>query len=372
MPIELASNSALVDHHCHGLVDEVLNRSRFAALLSEGGVAMHAQIDPADTPVGLAVRSLCAPVLDLEPHVPFDIYLARRNELTDANQRLLRAARSQRLLIDTGYHSSSVLGLPAMAELGGVPTAEIVRVESVAEQVHAEYGSADFVDAFHHELRQRLSGAVALKSIVAYRAGFDLDPRLPIGIDTKSALSNWRPGQRLHDPILLRHCLHVAIELAADEDKPLQLHTGFGDTDIEMWRSDPTRFSSWLRQAPSAARFCFLHCWPFHRQAAYLAAVFPSVYFDTGELNNHAALGYGTILAEAMEVAPFAKMLYSSDAFALAELYLIAAARFRQALSEVLMEWWRRGLCSPQDAVRIVHMVSAANARQLYRLPTDD
>ena len=372
MPTELASNLEFVDQHCHGVVDEVLNRSRFAALLSEGGVAMHAEIDPAETPVGLAVRSLCAPLLDLDPHVPFDTYLSRRNQLADANQRLLRGAHNRCLLIDTGYTAAPVLDPPAMSELGAIPTAEIVRIESVAEEVHNRFGPADFVEAFPQELRRRLIDAVALKSIVAYRAGFDLDPRTPIGMDVRNALGAWRSGHRLDDPILLRHCLHVAIEMAADEDKPLQLHTGFGDADIEMWRSDPTRFTPWLHQAPSATRFCFLHCWPFHRQAAFLAAVFPSVYFDTGELDTHAALGYRSILAEAMEVAPFGKLLYSSDAFALAELYLIASVQFRQALSDVLMGWWRRGLCTPQDAIRIVDMIGSTNARQLYRLPADD
>lgn len=372
MPTDLASGVALVDHHCHGLADQVLDRSRFATLLCEGGAAMHATIDPADTPLGLAVRSLCAPILDLEPLVPFDTYLARRNELPDVNARLVLAGHYDHLLIDTGYQVGGVLDLESMAALEVGEVREIVRVESVAESVHARFGPSDFIEAFAHELRSRLVSAVALKSIVAYRAGFDLDPSRPIGMDLARALGRWRAGKRLDDAVLLRHCLHVAIELAAEEGKPLQLHAGFGDNDLELWRADPTRFTPWLRQAPSAARFCFLHCWPYHREAAYLAAVFPSVYFDTGEVDTHGALGYGRILAEAMEVAPFGKLLFSSDAYALAELYLIASTQFRSALTQILMGWWRDGHCTFADAVRIVDQIASSNARQLYGLPSAD
>ena len=37
-----------------------------------------------------------------------------------------------------------------------------------------------------------------------------------------------------------------------------------------------------------------------------------------------------------MELAPFGKLLYSSDAFGLPELYLLGAHTFRVALAEVL------------------------------------
>lgn len=369
MPTEFTSNVKLIDHHCHGIVTGPLDRSRFAALLSEGGASMHAEIDPADTPLGLAVRALCAPVLDLEPHVPFDAYLTRRNELGDANERLLAAANLQHLLLDTGYGHADVLDPRGMSRLNSFAVDEIVRIETVAEAMFAQYGTIDFVEAFGDELRHRAKTAVGLKSIVAYRAGFDLDPEPPNAMDLRRGLASWRPGQRLENDTVLRHCLHVGIELAADEALPLQLHTGFGDTDIDLWRSDPTRFTPWLRAAPSATRFCFLHCWPYHREAAFLAAVFPSVYFDTGEVNTHGALGYDTILAESMEVAPFGKLLYSSDAFALAELFLIASIEFRHALNRILTGWWRNGRCSPADAARITEMVAVGNARRLYHIP---
>jgi len=209
---------------------------------------------------------------------------------------------------------------------------------------------------------------VGLKSIIAYRAGLDIDPDRPSEESVSGALAGWTPGSRLEDVVLLRHCLWVGLGVAEDFGIPLQLHSGFGDRDLELWRADPTRFTPWLRRIPRSVNICFLHCWPYHRQAAYLAAVYPNVYIDTGEVNTHAALGYDRILAETLEVAPFEKVLYSSDAFGLPELYYVGSMRFRSALGSLLEDWQRRGFCSLSYAVEIATAIGRSNAEKLYRL----
>ncbi len=70
-----------------------------------------------------------------------------------------------------------------------------------------------------------------------------------------------------------------------------------------------------------------LHCYPYHRQAACLANVFPHVYLDVGEALNHVGASSAAVLAEALEVAPFHKQLYSSDAYGLAELHYLGRGR---------------------------------------------
>jgi len=272
------------------------------------------------------------------------------------------------LLIDTGHLSGEVLTPAAMKKAGDFETHEVVRIEAVAEEVFASVGGEGFIDEFARRLANRAGGAVGLKSIIAYRAGLDIDPDRPSVEAVSAALAGWSPGSRLEDVVLLRHCLWVGVEVAEDLGIPLQLHSGFGDRDLELWRADPTRFTPWLRRIPSSVNVCFLHCWPYHRQAAYLAAVYPNVYIDTGEVNTHAALGYDRILAETLEVAPFEKVLYSSDAFGLPELYYIGSMRFRSALSSLLEDWRRRGFCSLSDAVEIASAIGRSNAERLYRL----
>jgi predicted TIM-barrel fold metal-dependent hydrolase len=56
-----------------------------------------------------------------------------------------------------------------------------------------------------------------------------------------------------------------------------------------------------------------LHCYPYRRQAGYLAQVYPHVRFDTGSAVSHSGLGSLQLVRESLEVAPFDKVLFSTD-----------------------------------------------------------
>jgi hypothetical protein len=170
----------------------------------------------------------------------------------------------------------------------------------------------------------------------------------------------------LIDPVLLRHVLWCGV----DTGLPLQLHTGFGDPDEDLHRADPALLAGFCRAtAESGTPLVLLHCYPYHRQAAWLAHVFEHVYFDVGLASTFVGPSRaGTLLAEALELAPFGKLLYSSDAYGLPELYAVAAVAFRRALAEVLDGWVTDQAATEQDAHRIARMLAADNARRLYQL----
>jgi predicted TIM-barrel fold metal-dependent hydrolase len=154
---------------------------------------------------------------------------------------------------------------------------------------------------------------------------------------------------------------------AIDLGLPIQFHIGYGDADIRMHRVDPSLLTDWLHL--HRVPVLLLHTWPYHRQAGYLASVHPHVHHDVGLiLHNVGRVRGAAVLAEAMEVAPFSKLLYSSDAYGLAELYLLAAAGFRAALGQVLAERVDAGEWSGADASRVAELVVAGNARRVYHL----
>ena len=71
----------LIDHHCHGLVLDDLDRPAFEALMNEGAAPSPLGTTFFDSMLGLAVRQWCAPVLGLEPHALAEDYLIRRRQL---------------------------------------------------------------------------------------------------------------------------------------------------------------------------------------------------------------------------------------------------------------------------------------------------
>ncbi len=74
------------------------------------------------------------------------------------------------------------------------------------------------------------------------------------------------------------------------------------------------------------------------------------------------------MLRETLEIAPFGKLLFSTDAYGLAELYLLGAVLFRRALEAVLGDLVEAGDASGADALRIADLVARENARRVYGL----
>lgn len=365
----------LIDHHGHGIIGTPVDRSTFEALITEGFAPAPPGTSHVDSPIGLAIRRWCAPQLDLPSMAPVETYLERRRQLgpEEVNRRLLRAAGLGALLLDSGYRPDGAADPAAMEELTGAPIFEIVRLEAVAETVAAsEVAASGYPDAFRRALDERAHSAVGLKTVVAYRGGFGFDPEPPGDRAVVEAAGRWlrEPGpRRLEDPILLRFGIWTGAELARERSMPLQVHAGWGDPDLTLHLANPSLLTDLVKRlGPMGVNVVFLHCYPYHREAAYLASVLPNVYFDVGQTLTYTGASATRILAEALELAPFAKQLYSSDAFGLAELYLLGAVAFRRGLGRILAGWVEAGNCSPDDAERIARMIAVGNAERIYPL----
>jgi predicted TIM-barrel fold metal-dependent hydrolase len=365
----------LIDHHCHGVVKTDLDMARFERLLSESSDPEPPGTSRFDSPLGLAVRRWCAPVLGLEPFVSPEDYVARRTALgtEEVARSLLREAGLGALLIDTGYRSDEVLDLLAMGAVAAVPVHEIVRLEAVAERVAASGVDASrYPDAYRDALEDASREAVGLKTIVAYRGGFAFDPEPPDDAEVVRAagpfLATAASGRpRLADPVLLRFGIWSGAQLARERGLPVQFHTGWGDADLDLHRTNPTLLTQLIRELDRlGVNLVFLHCYPFHRDAAYLASVYGNVYFDVGSALHYHGPSSTRLLAEAMEVAPFSKLLYSSDAFGLAEQYYLGAVLFRLALSKTLEGWIAADHCDTATAARVAEAIARGNARRIY------
>jgi uncharacterized protein len=397
---------ALVDHHVHQALGSDLPRAGFEGQITESDRPAPPGTTQFDSQLGFAIRRWCAPVLGLAPSAPAEEYLARRAELGPgrATEMLLRAAGFACLLIDTGYALDGMLSLPEMAAAAGARAAEIVRLEQVAEQVitAGDGTAAGFARRYREALAARTTDAPGVKSIMAYRHGLDFDPDPPEPAAVTEAAGRWlreietgavlargddppeppagsrprssvtgpwpvpaREPVRVTDPVLLRHVLWAGV----DRGLPVQFHTGFGDPDCDLRRSDPLWLRGFLERCePRGVPVMLLHCYPFHRHAAALAQAYPHVYLDVGMTLHYVGARAAAVLAETLELAPFAKVLFSSDAAGPAELHYLGALLWRRATAATLGGWVESGEWSAADAVRVAGMMAAENSRRVYRL----
>lgn len=236
--------------------------------------------------------------------------------------RLLRATGTELLFLDDGFPAEGEgFGWQVMGELAGCRTRPVLRIES-RSRPEVDVASA------------RTNGFVALKTIVAYRGGLRLGDDHPL----------WgvlRANEETEEPL------------------PVQVHCGFGDSDLLLPHSDP----GWLKPVFEAfpdTRFVLLHCYPFVREAGWLAHVYANVWLDLSLTIPYAARPAEHV-REALELAPVSKLLYASDAARAPELYFLAARWWREALAEALPE-----LLPADEAEEAGRAILRENALRLY------
>ncbi|MBV8180519.1 MAG: amidohydrolase family protein, partial [Mycobacterium sp.] len=288
----------------------------------------------------------------------------RRCHLTEAElaRTFLRAAGVSDWLVDTGY-AEGVADVAQVAEWSAGRAHQVVRLEQVAEQ--AAQAPGDYASAFEEILCRRAATAVGTKSILAYRGGFDGDLAEPSAAEVAEAAARWRDsgGVRLEDRVLLRFGLHQALRVG----KPLQFHVGFGDRDCDLHKTNPLYLLDFLRQSGDTP-IVLLHCYPYEREAGYLAQAFNNVYLDGGLSINHLGARSPAFIARLLELAPFRKIVYSSDAFGPVELHYLGTRLWRNGIHLVLSGFVNDGDWSEADAVRVVDLIARDNAARIYQL----
>jgi hypothetical protein len=377
--LPFVAEQQLVDHHCHGVLR---GGGDLAGLLNEAdGDAVAAGL-PFDSLAGLAFRRWCPPLLGLPPHADIATYAERRAALSgdEVNHAFLGASGLSTLCVDTGYTPADLLSPVETARPAGAEAFEIVRLEQVAEALAGTgVRAAEFPDAYRAALGHRVarpsSGVrvAGFKSIAAYRVGLALDGRRPGDSEVAAAVSRWLGGAgdasgrqpRLADEVLHR----FFVWCGADLGLPIQFHVGYGDRDIDLHQCNPLLLTGLLRALePTGAPVMLLHNYPYHREAGYLAQVFPLVYADLGLATHNVGAQATALLGEALELVPLRKFLFSSDAFGLPELYYLGSTLFRRALSAFLTSRLAADDMSYPDAERVTRLVGAENARRAYRL----
>jgi hypothetical protein len=345
---EVLNGVALVDHHAHGLLREPPRTlDEFRGLFSESP-------DPRQWPhvaTGVTYRRAIALLSSHLGCGSGEEAVYERRLATDPRDYaagLLRSTGTEMLLLDDGYPPPELgTSCEELGAIAGCSALPVMRIERLGEQVGPEN-----LDAIRKAIAgARDAGYVALKTIAAYRGGLDLD----------APQTSVRGGRLEGAP--LRAVLMAALMAneSTGEPLPVQVHTGFGDSDLSLPSARPGLLKPLIERF-RATNFVLLHCYPFVREAGWLAHVYGNVFFDVSLTIPHVARP-AVALAEALELAPVSKLLYASDAARTPELYLLAATWWRDALAQVLPE------LLPSEAVEeAARMILRENALRVYGL----
>lgn len=362
----------LIDHHCHAIVGPTRQGDveGFLRCQTEAG-ADYPLRDIRQRPLDSVMRRLV--------HETTGKSVETDPELRDVLQgldypgycrRLFSSGRYRTLLVDTGYAPSGAWELESMAEATDTAIVPVFRLETEAESLARQYPQfLAWRDAWHTRLTQIQRPTWAgVKSIAAYRSGLSLHP-----VDeavAAQAFEDWiRRGGRLSHPTLVSYVVWSTAEHLIKSRIPVQFHVGYGDRDADLRTANPLHMREFLEEfSPKGLQVVLLHTYPYHREAGYLASVYPGVSMDVSLIIPHGVTGAARVLAEALDLAPMSRVLYASDAHTRPELFGVAASVWREALGRYLTEAIHHHFISPQKALGWAQMILADNAREVYSL----
>lgn len=366
----------IVDNHCHSLLRlQPLDDDAFRMHLTE---SYYPEIARDDVPHSLfyqwTLREL-AGLLDCEP-TPEAVHAARRERgLEWLTREIVQRGNFKTWLIDTGYGAGTTFSLDELRGLAPCRIEEVIRLEPLIERLIVESSGFDgFLDAYRAAISDlRARGIVGLKSVIAYRSGLQLEP---VDRDTAAwAFATVHEGAkrdgklRIESKPLLDHLVLIAVEEAARQRVPVQFHTGLGDPDLDLTKVDPAALRVIFADRFRAAPIVLLHTgYPYVRSLAYLAAMFPNVYADMGEAVLFAAGEATEIFRELLGLAPASKLLFSTDASLVPELYWVGARIGRRALGRVLDEHIADGAIDERIALDWADRILWRNSERVYGL----
>ncbi|WP_283590625.1 amidohydrolase family protein [Ligilactobacillus saerimneri] len=325
----------LVDHHCHYLIKNVANRDERLARVSTEADDEYPLFDIKNR---LAYWEFKAEAQKFGS--PAIVPWANDAEYSAYNQRLFSHYHFKRLFIDVGFvPDDAILSLEQTAAMTQTEVAPILRLETTAEKIMTT--SATF-DEWWQKLQAAVKNAkqqgyVGFKSIAAYRFGLKLTD--VSRADAQAAFTRWKNSgvTRLTSSTVISYLVWNLSPLITATKLPLQFHVGYGDADTDMYQGNPLLMRDFLNEwSHQGLKVVLLHCYPYHREAGYLASVFPNLYFDISLIDNLGPSAMERVLDEALELAPYSRFLFASDASTYGEMYAVAAHRFKRALTRHL------------------------------------
>jgi hypothetical protein len=282
--------------------------------------------------------------------------------------RLFEDAAIDTLLVDEGGSRPRI----TLDELGSIAPVRLRRVARTDNFIRDLLPEADSWDDFLQRYDQALEaaiadGAIAFKSVIAYRTGLDVQP-LPEG-DARRNFEATRTDVELAQKPFRDFLLCRTMDLARERNLWIHIHAAVGDPDIVYQRANPALLYPLLHSERFRAnRVVLVHGgWPWVGEAAAMVAILPNVYLDVSEGTIFGMPNMRQRIYEALEACPYSKILYGADG-SLPEAVWIVAKRYKAVLARVLEELIAEGFCPRREAYHVARSILSDNAVRMYGL----
>ncbi len=231
------SKFPIIDHHAHNLLKpEVAENYPYTTFFTE---AYDPKIIKNHVEHTIfyqrSIRDI-AQLLNCEATEESIIQTRQKLGLENLTKLCCNAANISAIFLDDGFLPEQVLPWQWHQQFTSIK--RVLRIEYLAETlIKQENKFEDFLARFCSTIESPPSEVIALKSIIAYRTGLNIE-FTPVEVAQSSfkkiKQQNQNNSLRLSDKPLLDFLLIQALEIAAKQQIPIQFHTGFGYPDLDL------------------------------------------------------------------------------------------------------------------------------------------
>ncbi len=247
-------------------------------------------------------------------------------------------------------------------------------LESLGDETETRiHNLDDLVNSLEQRFQDCLDdGMVGVKIGLAYSRilRFDKTPRHDaeklfnrIFSDLGQGLS-WKQAKPLQD-----YMVHQLIEMAAEHDIPIQIHTGIheGNGNI-ITNSNPTHLTNLFLEYSDAKFDIFHGGYPYSGELSVLAKNFPNVYVDMCWLHIISPSFSRRMLHEWIETVPANKIMAFGGDYIVVEGAYAHSRMARETVTRVLSEKIEEGYMSEDDSLLMAEKILRENAWNLFKL----
>ena len=276
---------------------------------------------------------------------------------------LLRDANIDTFIIDVGYMPAQV-SAKAFEELVPAKVYYVYRIETVIDEIWEQkltFRQAE--DKFYETLEEAFvtPRLVAIKELIGYRTGLDIKQ-----VNRISLINDAPNEKQFRDYFFL-----CAVEKSIKKGYAIQVHTGFGESNIDISTNNPLLLKGFLEDPKyREATIILLHgSYPYSFEAGYLANVYPNVYLDLSAMNVFGPpYVFRTGIKNIFQFCPFNKAMYGSDGELIPDTHWLGAKVAKKELSLLFSTYVKDGLFNEDYAVKAAKMILSNTARILYNL----
>jgi len=295
---------------------------------------------------------------------------------------LFTQANIRGLLVDVGYKPAAVsveafyellctnrpclpvaVKVETFHELAAVQVKYLYRIETTLDKLWEERVSFHTaLEIFDDALQEAIERPhfIGLKSIIGYRTGLAVEK-----LSEDEARLAYLGGR---EKAVRDFFLYRALDFCRKDDFPMQLHTGFGESNNNLLLNNPLLLKALLEDEEiKRQRIVLVHGgYPYSFETGYLCAMYPQVYCDLSAFVPLVPLGMAKGIADIMDMCPLNKIMYGSDAFIIPEFNWFAAVMFKRKLEHLLTDLTDQAVLDEKYATEVAEMIAYKNGAKFY------